>query len=129
MHTIYTHYIGIVQVLTNTMSLDALKKTKGFINLPTYFNHIYGKNSIQIIQARKNFAASLAAYSLFTYILYIKDRHNGNILIDSEGHILHIDFGFMLSIAPGGYLSLETAPFKLTEEVCMLCVVYAVYDV
>ena len=74
----YTH-IGIVQVLTNTMSLDALKKTKGFINLPTYFNHIYGKNSIQIIQARKNFAASLAAYSLFTYILYIKDRHNGNI--------------------------------------------------
>ena len=105
------------------MSLDALKKTKGFINLPTYFNHIYGKNSIQIIQARKNFAASLAAYSLFTYILYIKDRHNGNILIDSEGHILHIDFGFMLSIAPGGYLSLETAPFKLTEEVCMLCVV------
>ena len=65
-------------MLTNTMSLDALKKTKVFINLPTYFTHIYGYNNIQ---ARKNFAASLAAYSLFTYILFIKDRHNGNIYI------------------------------------------------
>lgn len=46
----------------------------------------------------------------------MKDRHNGNLLIDSEGHILHIDFGFLLSIAPGGSFSLETAPFKLTDE-------------
>jgi phosphatidylinositol 4-kinase len=50
------------------------------------------------------------------YILQIKDRHNGNILIDIEGHILHIDFGFLLSNAPGKGMKFETAPFKLNQE-------------
>ena len=36
-------------------------------------------------------------------------------MIDSDGHIVHIDFGFMLSNSPGN-MSIETAPFKLTRE-------------
>jgi hypothetical protein len=107
---------GIVQVLTDAMSLDALKKTPGFGDLNSYFISTYSASPEALIGARQNFTASLAAYSLFAYILAIKDRHNGNILLDTHGHILHIDFGFMLSIAPGGSFSLETAPFKLTEE-------------
>lgn len=45
----------------------------------------------------------------------MKDRHNGNLLLDEEGHIIHIDFGFMLSNSPGG-VNFESAPFKLTRE-------------
>ena len=82
-----------------------------------YFKLQFGKEkSDRYKKAKDNFCNSLAAYSLVCYILQIKDRHNGNILLDIEGHLVHIDFGFLLSNAPGKGVKLETAPFKLTQE-------------
>ena len=48
------------------------------------------------------------------YALQIKDRHNANILLDKEGHLIHIDFGFLLTNYPK--MKIEQVPFKLTEE-------------
>merc|ERR1711971_1524062 len=70
----------------------------------------------RLYSAKKNFTESISAYSLFCYFLQIKDRHNGNILLDRDGNICHIDFGFMLSNSPGGNMAFEAAPFKLTQE-------------
>ena len=67
-------------------------------------------------KAQNNFADSMAAYSLVCYILQIKDRHNANIIIDKEGHVVHIDFGFLLTHAPGQGIEFEAAPFKMTSS-------------
>ncbi len=64
----------------------------------------------------KNFVHTLAGYSLVTYLLQVKDRHNGNIMIKKDGSIFHIDYGFFLSNAPGKGVELEkNLPFKLTK--------------
>jgi len=81
-----------------------------------HFVATYGDpSSAKFARAQRCFAKSLAGYSLITYLLQIKDRHNGNILIDREGHIIHIDFGFMLSNSPGN-VGLEASPFKFPLE-------------
>lgn len=108
---------GFIEVVQDACSLDALKKQSNYTTLSGHFNKTYGgEDSLVFQQAMRCYVWSMAAYSLVCYILQIKDRHNGNIMIDSSGHIVHIDFGFMLGIAPGGSFSLEKAPFKLTEE-------------
>lgn len=108
---------GLIETLTDAISLDGLKKREGYTTLLHHFEKSYGgMDSPRFIQARRNFIESLAGYSIVCYLLQIKDRHNGNIMLDNEGHIIHIDYGFLLGIAPGGSFSIETAPFKLTAE-------------
>jgi phosphatidylinositol kinase/protein kinase (PI-3 family) len=36
-------------------------------------------------------------------------------MIDRKGHMIHIDFGFMIQNSPGN-MNFEAAPFKLTAE-------------
>ncbi|EGR27387.1 phosphatidylinositol 4-kinase, putative [Ichthyophthirius multifiliis] len=104
---------GFIEFLPNTLSLDYIKKhVPNYNSLNDFYQITFGD---YFEEAQKNFVESLAGYSLICYLLQIKDRHNGNILIDNVGHIIHIDFGFIFSIAPGG-IKFETANFKLTNE-------------
>jgi len=111
-----TSSTGLIETLTDALSLDALKKKDGYVSLAHHFQASYGHDAARLGQAKRSFITSLAAYSLVCYMFQIKDRHNGNILLDTEGHLVHIDYGFILGIAPGGSFSIETAPFKLTPE-------------
>lgn len=109
---------GIIEVITDAMSLNEIHKKTGE-SLFEFFVKNFGKGrkkSRGFKRAQKNFIQSLVGYSLACYILNIKDRHNDNIMVDSEGHIIHIDYGFMLSNQPGKGLKFEKAYFKLTQE-------------
>lgn len=84
-------------------------------SLRNYFIFKYGDGSEEFEKAVSNFVSSLAGYSLLCYLLEIKDRNNGNILINDKGNLIHIDFGFLLSCSPGN-VNFERAPFKLTWD-------------
>jgi len=108
---------GLVETVLDTASLHQIKKNvAGFKNLDNYYKTVYNYPSDEYKVAQHNFVESMAGYSILTYLLQIKDRHNGNLLIDAEGHVVHIDFGFMLSNSPGFNMNFESAPFKLTQE-------------
>jgi phosphatidylinositol kinase/protein kinase (PI-3 family) len=111
---------GLIEVLVDATSLDGLKKSSGYPEeggLRKYFEMVYGDPSTESFKAAQtNFMQSLAAYALVSYLLGLKDRHNGNIMIDTRGHLIFIDFGFALGMAPGHEFSMERAPFKLTKE-------------
>ncbi|MCJ1309185.1 phosphatidylinositol-4- kinase [Agyrium rufum] len=106
---------GVIDVLPASISRDMLGR-EAVNGLYDYFVSTYGgEESVRFQAARNNFVKSMAAYSIISYLLQFKDRHNGNIMVDEAGHILHIDFGFIFDIAPGG-IKFERAPFKLTSE-------------
>ena len=104
---------GMIEPILNAPSIHQIKRMEPG-GLKAYFEREFGgKNSEGGIEAMMNFVRSCAGYSLVCYLLQVKDRHNGNILLDSLGHIVHIDFGFMLSSSPGKNLGFETSPFKV----------------
>lgn len=111
---------GLIEVLTDATSIDGLKKSDKYPQtggMRAYFEQVYGRpTSKSFLAAQRNFTRSLAGYSLVSYLLGLKDRHNGNIMIDTRGHIIHIDFGFAFGMAPGHEWSMERAPFKLTKD-------------
>eukprot|EP01084_Bolivina_argentea_P224279 379308_1 len=126
---------GVIEAVPDTVSIDAIKKNfstsyskTGNVHSPSsdegggaslleFFELHFGEKGGEGFEiAQMRFARSLAGYSVVCYLLQIKDRHNGNLLIDEKGHLLHIDLGYCLANSPGGNFGFETAAFKLTSE-------------
>lgn len=106
---------GVIEAIPDTVSLDALRRNdSNYVGLLDFFERYFGRS--RLAAARHAFVHSLAPACILSYLLQLKDRHNGNILLDSKGHIIHIDFGYMLASSPGGNLGFEDAPFKLTND-------------
>ena len=92
--------------MKSTLTIDELRRRGGTLN---FIRKEANKT--------KNFIKTLAGYSLVTYLLQVKDRHNGNILIRSDGSIIHIDYGYLISNSPGKGVELEkNVAFKMTTE-------------
>ncbi|KAL7541067.1 hypothetical protein ACHAXR_010602 [Thalassiosira sp. AJA248-18] len=109
---------GVIECVPDTISIDSLKRNDpDFTSLKSFFEQHFGRSgSDELANAKANFVESLAAYSIVCFLMQIKDRHNGNILLDNKGHIVHIDFGFYFLSSPGKNSGFESAPFKLTRD-------------
>lgn len=81
---------GVIECVPNAKSRNEIGHQTAF-TLFEYFVTTYGdENNERFRAARRNFVKSMAAYSVFSFLLQIKDRHNGNIMINKDGHIIHI---------------------------------------
>lgn len=85
-----SHEAGIMECVRDAITIDELRrKDRTLLSL------------LDTRSKRKNFVSTLTAYSLVTYFLQVKDRHNGNIMVRKDGSLFHIDYGFFLSNLPG----------------------------
>jgi phosphatidylinositol 4-kinase B len=66
----------------DTVSLHALKRNIPGITLQQFFKrHFSVKGGVGLRKARSNFVESSAAYAIVCYLLQIKDRHNGQLIL------------------------------------------------
>ncbi|KAH9696024.1 phosphatidylinositol 4-kinase alpha 1 [Citrus sinensis] len=111
---------GIIEVVPNTRSRSQMGEiTDG--GLYEIFQQDFGPvGSTSFEAARENFIISSAGYAVASLLLQPKDRHNGNLLFDNIGRLVHIDFGFILETSPGRNMRFESAHFKLSHEMTQL---------
>ena len=94
---------GILETITDALAIDTLKKKMSSggvaVTFAECFEKVFGtKGSKGFLAAQGRFVSSMAAYSVFCYVLHVKDRHNGNIMLCRDGSIAHVDFGIMLNV-------------------------------
>lgn len=53
-----------------------------------------------------------AGYCVITYLLGVGDRHLDNLLLSKSGHLIHVDFGYILGRDPKVF----PPPMKLNKE-------------
>ncbi len=84
--------IGIIEFIENAVTLRSISDS-GY----TLQNYILNKNVNSTLHAIKmRFVHSLAISSAIAYIIGIGDRHLDNIMINTNGQIFHIDYGYIM---------------------------------
>lgn len=83
---------GIIEYLDNCLTLNEISKKRY-----TLQNYILDSNKDSTIsEIKTRFYQSLSISSCLSYVLGLGDRHSNNIMIKTNGQILHIDYGYIM---------------------------------
>jgi len=81
---------GFIEIVPNAATLFDI------LNRGTISNYLYRSNvDKKVSEVSSNYSASLAFWTVITYILGVGDRHLENIMIRNDGILFHIDYGFV----------------------------------
>jgi hypothetical protein len=81
---------GFIEIVQNAQTLTEIL-ARGTIS-----NYLYRSNvNRRVSEVSSNYSASLAFWTVVTYVLGVGDRHLDNIMIRSDGILFHIDYGFV----------------------------------
>ncbi|KAH0487079.1 MAG: uncharacterized protein KVP18_003764 [Porospora cf. gigantea A] len=87
--------------------------------LPAAFADTFDTSLDNWALARRNFEQTVAAWSMFGFLLGLGDRHMGNVNIDvRSGRCVHIDFDCLHEKGRQLCVS-EEVPFRLTREMAL----------
>ena len=107
---------GFVEFVPNSKTIFDIKKLYNN-QIRAYYEEISGKDEKILNKKLDSYINSCAGYCVVTYILGIGDRHLENLMIDNNGRLFHIDFGYILGKDPKPM----PPPIKLCKEMveCM----------
>jgi len=89
---------GFVEFIANSHTIQHILEAHNK-DIKRFFMHHNPRQKDQA-DALNTFVKSCAGYCVMTYILGIGDRHLENILLTTDGHMFHIDFGFIFGKDP-----------------------------
>jgi len=104
---------GFVEFVPNSTTIYDIIKTK---TMREYYLELSNHNDTVYNQKLENYINSCAGYCVVTYLLGIGDRHLQNLMIDKNGRLFHIDFGYILGKDPKPL----PPPIKLCKEMVEL---------
>ena len=100
---------NVIPIGTSFGAIEFIPKTKPLRNVADYFGKLSDANI-------KNLVASAAGSYIASFVLGVRDRHFDNVLIQSDGTLFHIDFGYVM----GTTLLMDTSKIAITNDLCKL---------
>ena len=101
---------GFVEKVPNVETLQTVQRDMGGV-----VRYLQLKNPTPADahkRAIERFVKSCAGYCVITFLLGIGDRHLENLLLTTDGRLLHIDFGFIFGNDPKPF----PPPMKINKE-------------